>query len=112
MHPNAESRSVDRFDVGCQILVLTRYSRLIFAEKWPKKPKKNKHNIDAMFRLPLQGYNQFFQKRQGLAVPDTAGGPPSAEKCDGQDEMGCYQVKCNVNDNGCSISQCLPVHET
>lgn len=47
-------------------------------------------------RNPIQGasppsdYNQFFLKRNGLSA---AGSTTSPDKCDGQDEMGCYQVR-------------------
>merc|ERR1719356_2209759 len=49
-------------------------------------------------RNPVQGgsppadYNQLFLKRQGTAAGSSSGGGATPQ-CDGQDELGCYQVR-------------------
>ena len=47
------------------------------------------------FYLCLQDYNQLFLKRQGGNGPITSGSSTttSPSKCDGQDDLGCYQVR-------------------
>ena len=45
-----------------------------------------------LFLVSLKDYNQLFLKKQGTAAPTGATSTPSS-KCDGQDELGCYQVR-------------------
>ena len=51
--------------------------------------------LSFVLSITLQDYNQLFLKRQGGNGPITSGSgtttPPS--KCDGQDDLGCYQVR-------------------
>jgi len=45
---------------------------------------------------PPTDYNQLFLKRQGAAAAAGTSSPPTSAdpaKCDGQDELGCYQVR-------------------
>ena len=43
-------------------------------------------------RYFFQDYNQLFLKRQGTAAGSSNGGGATPQ-CDGQDELGCYQVR-------------------
>ena len=42
---------------------------------------------------PLKDYNQFFLKRSGVNGGHQQRPTTPPEKCDGHDEMGCYQVR-------------------
>merc|ERR1739844_367513 len=59
----------------------------------PGTPSQNRNPVKGA--SPPNDYNQLFLKRQGGNGPITSGSgtttPPS--KCDGQDDLGCYQVR-------------------
>merc|ERR1719225_383937 len=56
----------------------------------PAQPSQNRNPVQGA--SPPTDYNQLFLKRQGTAAGSSSGGGATPQ-CDGQDELGCYQVR-------------------
>lgn len=89
------STKCEYLDGSC--LASPRWVSLLVAEiYYPDATFPNPASAPQQNRNPVQGanppadYNQFFLKRSGSAAGVSSA---SADKCDGQDELGCYQVR-------------------
>lgn len=93
------STKCEYLDGSC--LASPRWVSLLVAEIYypdvsfpnPGTPSQNRNPVKGA--SPPNDYNQLFLKRQGGNGPITSGSSTttSPSKCDGQDDLGCYQVR-------------------
>jgi len=92
------STKCEYLDGSC--LASPRWVSLLVAEIYypdvsfpnPAQPSQNRNPVQGA--SPPTDYNQLFLKRQGTASTGGSNGDATAaSKCDGQDELGCYQVR-------------------
>lgn len=91
------STKCEYLDGSC--LASPRWVSLLVAEIYypdvsfpnPSQPSQNRNPVQGA--SPPTDYNQLFLKRQGTAAAAAGGTGQSATKCDGADDLGCYQVR-------------------